>query len=413
MSIRIPWQSRRNPRRQATLMSILITLAMSPQALRAQPQGQRGGGAAAAEAHTTPWLRAGSILTGTTHAMVTQQLMKPDKDGKLIDPATGQHFAPGDRPGTSASGWSQSTIAAVEGDKAIVSVSLFADARSMGLADPVPQLNGLSYELTRGGGAPGDSWIDPQRLAVLHNDPAKGIVVLPVSWKIGEKVHDALRILTETPSNFMENVYDRQSGLSLHFFQSTQARPPNLSGPLAADAKNWYVYWGDFVSMREASIPWAAEPMPNAARDLKSLEYTGAITFPGMPLGRPQPYRLEIAAAEHGNGWLKAQVSLLQTGMAAPAKGPMYYGNAQFAGVWAGPEALKKLRVGDVLDEDPITRMKTVISAARPDAVTITRSNASAELVYEYDPRSGLLIASSFYDAISKQRWAMQLARQQ
>jgi hypothetical protein len=344
--------------------------------------------------------------------MVTTQLFRPDHDGHFIDPATGRRFSPSDSQGTSASGWSQSTIAAIDGDKTIVTVALFADATALHLRDPVPQLNGLSYALPTGGGQAGDLWIDPQRLATLQSDAAHGLLVTPSPWTAPDgKPHDALRILTTAPDSVSENLYDRQTGLLLHFFQSTRTCPPHLAGNVAPDAHTCYVFWGDFLSVRTATIPWSADPMPDALRTLDALHYRGVVTFPqGMPTAQPQPFRFDVVVKDRGPRWIKAEDSMLQTGMLSPTHADFYYGQSQFAGLWIAPAALGKLGPGQTLDEDPVTRLKTTVARITDKSVIITRSNASAEQLYEYDLTTGLLTASSFYDAISKQRWAMTLA---
>lgn len=359
------------------------------------------------------WLREGAMVISTTHAMVTQQMLKLDRDGQLIDPGTGRHYAPSDRQGASASGWSQATIAAIDGDKAVVSVNLFSDARATGQADPALGMNGLSYVLPVTGGKPGDLWIDPERLAAVQSNVGQGLLVAAVQWTNGSTAHDATRIDSDRPDSYSMNVYDRKTGLLLHFFQTVQSRPPNVVGPLDGGAKNWNTYWGDFISVRDVAVPWAGEVLPDAVQALKGLEYSGTITFANMTLGRPQSFRFSAAVMERGNGWLKVQGSMLQQGMPAPVKSEIYYGHAQFAAPWAGPAALAKLREGQVLDEDPITRVKITVTKARGGTVIISQRNASGEVKSEYDARSGLLVGSSHDDGVSKQRWEMRLVRKE
>jgi hypothetical protein len=42
-------------------------------------------------------------------------------------------------------------------------------------------------------------------------------------------------------------------------------------------------------------------------------------------------------------------------------------------------------------------------------SIVITSRNAAGEIDAEYDRRTGMLVATSFYDVLSKQQWTLRL----
>jgi hypothetical protein len=120
-----------------------------------------------------------------------------------------------------------------------------------------------------------------------------------------------------------------------------------------------------------------------------------------------------MEAEAHGRDWVEFSVVSTQQMQGAPnippAKSELAFGRAEIGGLWAGPAALGRLRQGQVLDEDPVTQMRTAVSRVDDASVVITASNAAGEVDSQYDKGTGMLIASSFYNVLSMQQRTLKL----
>ena len=67
------------------------------------------------------------------------------------------------------------------------------------------------------------------------------------------------------------------------------------------------------------------------------------------------------------------------------------------------------LQHGQILDEDPVTKMRTVVAKIDDRTVVISQRNAAGEIDSEYDRQTGMVTASSFFNVLSKQQWTLRL----
>jgi hypothetical protein len=82
----------------------------------------------------------------------------------------------------------------------------------------------------------------------------------------------------------------------------------------------------------------------------------------------------------------------------------MAFGPSEFGGLWVSTAALPQLYQGQTLDEDPVSKMRTIVSNVNDVSVTITSLNAAGQIDNQYDKRTGMLLASSFYNVLSRQQ---------
>jgi hypothetical protein len=366
-----------------------------------------------------PWLHEGLVITSTWMAAYVpgnSQSFHEDINGQWQD-AYGNTFSETDLHGTSGSGVSEIVITCINHDSIVGSSQGYGDVRAVGLADPMPLQNGSSFVTPIGQDT--ETWIDPAHLAAAKSDGNLGTVVEPVQWKLSDGVHDAIRIARVTSDGYSDHVYDRKTGLLLHYATSTKSAPtPQYLPAGQVNQGDTTLTQGDFIAFHDINVPWSHEDMPAWIGQFKALHFGGQVTFRNSPLPQvPNHITLDLTSEDHGDGWMRVNSSTVvayQNMAPLPAAtGPIASGRCQFGGLWAGPKALAALHQGDVLDEDPITKMRTVVTQISDQSVTISESNNSGEVVNEYDKQSGMLIATSFYTAVSKQDWAVRLQSQE
>jgi hypothetical protein len=347
---------------KSVLAAAVLALLM-PQSLRADAAPQNS------------WLHEGLVISGT---WIAGQL---NLNGR----------------GTAASGVSQIQIVCIDGDKVIGVTHSFSDLRLMGLRDPVPLGNaaGVVVSLEQCG----DVWLSPAKLAALPNDPAHGSTVAPISWKTPAGNVNCVEWVQQSPSSYTDHVFDAKTGLCYHF-ANRGIQGNNESG--------------DFLSMRDVTVPWAHEAPPAWVPTLKALHYRGnSVSRAGPQLVNiPTQVTADMSVIDRGNGWLLfSDVTGVQVGQSLPipGKNQMASGRCEIGGVWAGPTALAALKTGQVLDQDPITNVKTSVASVTNDSVIISCINASSERDFEYDKQSGILKSSSSIDGQLKQQTTLQL----
>ncbi|HEY4742920.1 MAG TPA: hypothetical protein VIH76_20155 [Candidatus Acidoferrales bacterium] len=360
-----------------------------------------------------PWLHEGLVLTYTWYAAVAPgngSYYEEDDHGDMILHSTGQRYLRTTQTGTSGSGWTQITVASIDGDKVVLESSSYGNAGSLGRNAPVPQGTSSSVAALMD---PGDYWMDPAKLASLQSAPAEHILVSRVAWKAGDNNIDGIRVQVINGTSYSDHIYDAKTGLCVHVASSSRGAPPKLVGPGDFGRGDTTITRNDFVNSRDITIPWASEPTPDWVASIRALHYRGSITSHGPLPTVPNVLTLDMEATARGHNWVQFTATSTQRTQGAPeippSKSELASGRSELDGLWAGPAALAQLRQGQILDEDPVTKMRTVVSRVDDSSVIITASNAAGEIDNQYDKHTGMLIASSFYNVLSMQQRTLKL----
>jgi hypothetical protein len=243
--------------------------------------------------------------------------------------------------------------------------------------------------------------------------PANHILVSRVAWKAGDSSVDGIRVQVLNSSSYSDHIYDAKTGLCVHVASSSQGAPPKLVGPGDFGRGDTTITRNDFVSSRNITIPWASEPTPDWVASIRALHYRGSITSHGPLPTVPNVLTLDMEATARGRNWVQFSATSTQRTQGAPdippSKSELAFGRSELDGLWAGPAALAQLRQGQVLDEDPVTKMRTVVSRVDDSSVVIAAANAAGEIDNQYDKRTGILLASSFYNVLSMQQRTLKL----
>jgi len=366
-----------------------------------------------ATATRLPWVHEGLVLTYTWYAAVTAgngSYYEENEHGDWVLHSTGQRYTRQMQTGTSGNGWSQITVACIDGEKVVLESRSYADAGSLGRNAPVPQGTTSSVNKLAD---PGDYWMDPAKLASMHTAPAENLLVTRVAWTTGGKTVDAVRAQRIRPPEYSDHVYDAKTGLCLHVASSSEGAPAKLVGPGDTGRGDTTITRNDFVSARDIAVPWAKEAAPEWVGSLRALHHRGSIISRGPLPTVPNVLAMDLEVQARGRGWLQVSGRSSQQMQGAPSpmggRISLAFGASQWDGLWIGPAALAQLRAGQVLDEDPVTRMRTVVAQSDDARVVIAMSNAAGEIDNQYDKRTGMLTASSFYDVLSLQQKTLKL----
>jgi hypothetical protein len=311
--------------------------------------------------------------------------------GTLADPNSGWTLYTQKTHATSVGGPIEINIARIAGDQIVISAEVLATGNPSEPADAPPNEVARIPDIEK----PGDGtlmsghWLEPSQIEQFAKLPPAGCTVTRGPWKVGDHTFDAVIFSTHQESLELVDAYDPTTGLLLHRGMVSQGPPPAMVVPGQIPHGNVLLQFQDLAAVRDLPIPWANEPMPDWVKQLKVLHYQGTQQTGTGPMIQEG---WDFAIQEAGDGWANTDVTRRIGNFPPGAATKMYYGRAQFAGIWAGPVALSKLQKGQTLDEDPITKMKFAVSYIDNKSITISESNLTGEIDWNYDKTTGMLL---------------------
>jgi hypothetical protein len=78
------------------------------------------------------------------------------------------------------------------------------------------------------------------------------------------------------------------------------------------------------------------------------------------------------------------------------AKMPRAYGSSLLVNAWIAPATIQKLKAGQVIDEDPVTRYRMTFNGVQGNGAVFTEQGPAEQYTYTYDMQNdGVLAAIS------------------
>lgn len=342
---------------------------------------------------------------------------RPPDPPLYMDPKTKKCYEQGGVGRGSGHGYSQLTVLALNQTMAVVEVRGYVISGVSGPA--VPGSNSGYVALPAAGG---DYWMNPQVLRGVVGITVEGMRAVQMPYPLNGRSYNSLWIQSGSPGAGQTWVYDLDTGVLLHATTATQGAP--IQGPVAqGESREGATQLGQstLVGVRTPNVPWAAEPAPDWVGRTSVLRYDGSNTLyvPGSnPVPIPLTYTFQRQAV--GPNW--AAYLVTQTTQSSvpsvPEQGVLFYGSAQFGGLWVPPRWLAQLRPGQILDTDPVTGVTVSVGQAGrtpqgTDVVTITEANQAVRTDGAYDRVTGILVFFSRFDYTQQTQIQMQLVQRQ
>lgn len=374
--------------RAAVIVTTFLTLSIARLAAAADPLP-----ALIKPGLRVTWDAGDSIVHGVT------QTMKPDPEGNWVDPKTGQRYTPQDTKNSGGVGYTQFDFVHAAPELVV------ADIRNYQLSDPANRISSLqgSTALIGNGDELGEYWINPARIArMVDGRAADGTEVSHVKYAIRGKQYDAISLVRQSANQYLSLIYEVQTGLLLSrsscvvgdAVSSAYRGTPGGAGRGAAQISH-----SRLITWREVKAPWAADPAPEWAKQGMQLDYQGsyrAITQAGaLPgLGTSFSYTADKAAGNcvFGNARTRSDI-----GPGLPPQestGPRAYGSSLLVNVWIAPASIQKLKPGQVIDEDPVTRYRLTFSGVQGNGAIFTEQGPVEQTTLTYDMNNGGVLSA-------------------
>lgn len=339
-----------------------------------------------------PGVRVTWYLGSATLNGVRSQLVQDDQ-GNWVDPQTGQRYSDSASPNAAGAGFLQLTILAADAQ------GIAGDTRNFVMLDPAR--GSVTSTVTQGlvGDAEtlGEYWIHPRKLAATQEQKTPGYRVARLKYPLEGRVFDAIVFETRNASGFFRNTYDLATGLLIVGSSSTTgASVPTVdpNGRVSPGAGATTITSMMLRNVRDLQLPWAAAEAP-ALRRGEQRSYTGSYStqIPGVP-EMPMQYSFAVQIESAQRGFVVAKTrSRLESSYSAPQESETtrVFGAPMLAGLFVPPAALRSLRPDQLLDEDPITRFRTVFAGVQDGHAVIVEQGPNETNQFAYELSSGML----------------------
>ncbi len=349
---------------------------------QASPRAAAPLGQIAQEGAAPYWLKEGIRLTyysSSASIPATAYYYAPDEHGDWVDP-NGNRFTQHDNPGPAGHGITQLNIACVDGGTAVIQSCSYGYTNVNG---PLIPLVTVGYA---GPVSSCDWWVDPKALQQMQPASSPGMKILRMPWTQNGKTYKTIAFKRDTQDAHSFSIYDEVTGLLLCMNTSS----------VGADGRQ-YLGQNKFMDWRTVHWPWEHTNAPAWLGSTKALRYQGAhrVFIPGspdIPIGMSATFTFTQKAAR----WAKMSMQTEMQGAAGMPSVPntteLISGPSMYAGMWVDPAALRKLRPGQVLDQDKLAGTTVTVGQINGSAVPITETGQLHTIVCTYDLNTGVCV---------------------
>jgi hypothetical protein len=232
--------------------------------------------------------------------------------------------------------------------------------------------------------AGGEFWSSPQKLAAMPSGTSGGVTTTRLDYPLDGKTYKAIRITTPNNGGNTQYTYDLDTGMLLIW--GTESVGANGTRHLGQSR---------FVSMRQTALPWAGQTAGASITGLSSADWSGTYSV-AVDNAYTATYRLS-------QRWDVTRADALAVQVRETMRLDMSTGGAPqvstsvrtfpTAGLWIDPTILAGLRKGQMIDNDPVTGLRTSVLGSQNGMLIIGEQGTIQSSAAGFDLRTGLLSA--------------------
>ena len=359
-----------------------------PAAVVPDPSSQLALVPEAAKSGPPAWAHLGTRLvyfSASANISGASQSLVLDANGNWVNKNTGQKWNEQDVSGASGAGYSVFQIGYIDHDVVQLGCGLY-------VVDPTDgnvQVAGGSGMVTNAGCA-ADLWIHPDVLKNLKEVAQGPVLITRTPYTLNKKKYNAIRIQTTTANGYMGYVYDLDTGQMIFNGSSTQ-------GAVGVGGATTLLTTGWLVEVKDVDVPWKAAAVPAWVGKFNELDYQGVISTVAMGGQLDRPMTIVTTPKARRDGWLRTSSTFtIQTFQGMPPDVSQSEGSSgpAVSGQWIGPDAIPKLKVRQIIDQNDITKTVTSVSDVNPRSVTISEVGQRHRVDMTYDAATGMLVAA-------------------
>ena len=350
------------------------------------------------------WYMAAASVAQSRFAIVEDPACAAGGPGCYTDRATGKHYRKTDEgpsaqgsTGLSGDGVLQVDVVAIDGTNVSVNLERYAPNRELGQLAWEPMGGGTIDGVT----VPG-AWVHPAQLAQVIQEGYPGFDILVGQTTVVDQTVPTVSFVRGLgTSTYESHTYDQGSGLLVASSSSTGGPSSSfvIDGMPTTSTGNTRLTLTQLVGLRKRDLPGMDGRIPDWLSSTGGLQYSGAYTIFSTVDPTQTPMQLsmqqDIGITGRAPGSVSYIARTIVPGAGRDASVPGVGGAAHL--YWWDPAALRTMRAGQVLDEDPITGARLVVAHAGPganggDVVVIDGTAPGIATRATYDEQ-GMLIA--------------------
>jgi hypothetical protein len=356
----------------------------------------------AAQAGAPACIKPGTRLTyfGRTASIPGEyKRLVQDDNGKWIDRNTGKRYDEEDVPSAASEAFNVIQVGYVGSGVAQLSTKLYILDMGTG-----------KYRFAVGGGLVGhagcaaDYWIHPDVLKQVREVKEQGMRIIRMPYSLNGKVYKAIRFQTDDAAGYQAKVYDLETGLMIYYGSRTQGPAVNTaplggSGQAGVGQGSTQIVSGWIVEITDIDVPWKNAAPPAWTAQFRKLSYRGVqrsvVAAAGTKLDRTMT--AVVTPKARADGWVRFSNHIALESL--PGMRPEEAvqegasGAASIAGLWIAPEALARLRPGQVIETNQRVGISVTVAEVKPGLVTLSEIGPLHRIDSAYDTKTGILSA--------------------
>lgn len=292
------------------------------------------------------------------------------------------------RTGGATTGYERITVVDVDDRRCLVLVTTFTRHPLDGMLF----LSGSTPRLTSRSGGSCFYHTDPAALAQMPDAESESRLVGRGPFDHNGRQYQALTQVQWNAAEHISATYDLETGHLLFFRGQTGDLNPQ-GNPDGQATKPTNVNWLNLQGVRQLDHLWnIGAPLPPNVAAIQELHYRGVRSESYVGVSDLPPLETAIdrrfGVRERGASWL-----LLET-PPNPTPGQQAVLNVLAAGLgyFLPPAALARLQPGQLIDEDTLLGLRTVVAHVDANTVVLSETMRSYHGHATYDKRTGLLI---------------------
>lgn len=344
------------------------------------------------------WVKVGTRITFYGMSGSTPQggyTLDPSDEGEWVDPKTGQRYAKNDAVGAGGEGYAQFDVIALGRSGVAISANLYT---ILNAGNPPQLMQTPMGGMTAAAAGPADLWVHPAILQQAQQFHTPNFFILRGPYRLPQAVYNCLCIVSRSQTSYSSHAYDLNTGVLISGTTTSEGRMSNLRLPGEDPQRgNRGITIVKFVGIRQLNTPGIRGKNPPWVGNLRAMHFGGQCEYVNQydpSVRMTYPSRMDIVFQNRGENWCRFTLQSVSQIPGAPPQQGQFTGICGPAGAfWIDPAALAPLQMGQVLDEDPVTHIRTAVTGANPQQVQITMSGPGVGGQLLYDRRTGMLQA--------------------
>lgn len=318
-----------------------------------------------------------------------------DPNGTWQDPATGERYSKNEAIGAGGEGFMQVDVVSVGQHAVALNTNLYTIIQP---GNPPTLLHTPLGGMVAAAAGPADLWVHPDLLKKTETFHTPNFFILRGPYPIQNKTYQCLCIVNRSAESYSSQAYDLETGVLVSGTVTSAGKAAAIRLPNEdAQRGNKGITITKFIGVRQLQTPGINGTNPAWVAQARAMHFVGRTDYvntidPSIRMAFPT--RMDVTFGKRGENWCWYEAKTTSQMPNAPASSSQSKGLCGPAGLfWIDPAALKNLKAGQVLDDDPVTHIRTAVISIQQGGIYIGVQGPGVAGQAGYDLNTGMLRA--------------------